>query len=262
MRTKPLILPLALAAVGVTSPAFADFTGGDMIVRVGAAYMDVDTNSVLSTQDDLDFLVPDPDDPDTLIPAVGSVSLSLDEDTTWFINGTFFVADHWALELYHMNSADLDASIDSFVSTEDFDVRASDGIGDFETHVTSFYVDWYPVCVESWIQPYVGIGVNYTDIEQDFVRPVFRDGSGDYGLLNFGSSFGWTAQIGVDIELGRNNNWLVNASAMYIDADPELELGFDLLTLSTGAVDTVRIKDDLDYDSWIFNLGVGYKFSF
>ncbi|WP_226664827.1 OmpW/AlkL family protein [Microbulbifer aggregans] len=261
MRTKSLILPLAFAAVGATSPAFADFTGGDMIVRIGAAYMDVD-DSVLSTRDDLEFLVEDPNDPDTLVEGIGNVSLNLDEDTTWFINGTFFVADHWALELYHMNSADLDASIDAFVRTEDFDVRASDSVGDFETYVTSLYLDWYPVCVESWVQPYVGVGINYTDIEQDFLRPVYSDSTGDYGLINFGSSFSWTAQVGVDIEFGRNANWLFNASAMYIDADPELELGFDALTLSTGAVESVRIKDDMDYDSWIFNLGIGYKFSF
>ena len=260
MRTKSLLLPLAIVAGSATAPAFADFNGGDMIVRVGAAYMETDDTSVLSDSVLVDVV--DPDDPDNLIPVQAGVSLDLDDDTTWFINGTFFVVDHWAVELYHMNSANLDASINTFVRTPSEEIRGADGIGDFETYVTSVYVDWYPVCVESWIQPYIGVGVNYTDIEQDWLRPFYADSTGRYGLVNFGSSFGWTAQLGVDIELGRGNNWLVNASAMYIDADPELELGFDALNLSTGAVDTIRIKDDMQYDSWIFNLGVGYKFSF
>ncbi|WP_295797891.1 OmpW family outer membrane protein [uncultured Microbulbifer sp.] len=260
MRTKSLLLPLAIVSASATAPAFADFNGGDVIVRVGAAFMETDDTSVLADTVLVD--VEDPNDPDAVIPVEAGASLDLDDETTWFINGTFFLADHWAVELYHMNSADLDASISTFVITPDAEFRGTDGIGDFETSVTSFYVDWYPVCVESWIQPYVGVGVNYTDIDQDWLRPVFVDESTNYGLLNFGSSFGWTAQVGVDMTFGRESNWLINASAMYIDADPELELGFDAFDLDTGAVDTIRIKDDLEYDSWIFNLGVGYKFSF
>ncbi|WP_078085975.1 OmpW/AlkL family protein [Microbulbifer mangrovi] len=270
MRTKSLLLPLAIAAAGATSPAFADFNGGDFIVRVGAAYMDTD-DSVFSESTVIQVV--DPNDPDAFIPVEIGDSLNLDDDTTWFINGTFFVADHWAVELYHMNSADLEADYDTYAISDDFDFRSSDSLGDFETNVTSLFVDWYPVCVESWVQPYIGIGVNYTDIEQDFLRPVFREdvvnANGrvvdrvNRGLVNFGSSWGWTAQVGIDIEFGRDANWLFNASAMYVDADPEIEVGVDDVVLSNGIVlDTIRYKDDLEYDSWIFNLGVGYKFSF
>ncbi len=260
MRTKSLLLPLAIAAASATSPAFADFNGGDFIVRVGAAYMETD-DSVFS--ESTVVLVEDPNDPLATIPVDVGDALDLDDDTTWFINGTFFVADHWAVELYHMNSADLDATYSTFAISDEFDIRSSDGLGDFETSVTSLYVDWYPVCVESWVQPYIGIGFNYTDIEQDFLRPVFSDQGVDYGLVNFGSSFGWTAQVGVDIEFGRDANWLFNASAMYVDADPEIEVGVDNVILSNGLVlESVRYKDDLEMDSWIFNLGVGYKFSF
>ncbi|MBB5210044.1 OmpW/AlkL family protein [Microbulbifer hydrolyticus] len=270
MRTKHLLLPLAIAAASATSPAFADFTGGDFIVRAGAAFMDTE-DSVFSESAIVDVL--DPDDPDSTISVEVGDSLDLDDDTTWFINGTFFVADHWAVELYYMDGADLEADYDTYVIGPDFETRSSNRLGDFETNVTSLYVDWYPVCVESWIQPYIGVGVNYTDIDQDYLRPVFVEdvvnSNGvvteriDRGLVNFGSSWGWTAQVGVDIEFGRNANWLVNASAMYINADPEIEVGVDNVVLSNGiVVDSVRYKDDLDYDSWIFNLGVGYKFSF
>ncbi|WGL16752.1 outer membrane beta-barrel protein [Microbulbifer bruguierae] len=260
MRTKSILLPLAIAAASATSPAFADFKGGDFILRVGAGYMESD-DSVFSDATRVD--VEDPNDPNETIRVEVGDSLDLDDDTTWFINGTYFVADHWAIELYHLNSADLDASYNTYVIGEDIDVRSSDGLGDFETYVTSLYVDWYPVCIESWIQPYIGIGVNYTDIDQDFLRPVFTDNTGRYGLINFGSSFGWTAQVGVDIEFGRGANWLFNASAMYVDADPEIEIGVDDVILSNGIIlDSVRYKDNLEFDSWIFNLGVGYKFSF
>ncbi|WP_299592098.1 OmpW family outer membrane protein [uncultured Microbulbifer sp.] len=260
MRTKSLLLPLAIAAASATSPAFADFNGGDFILRAGAAWMDAD-DSVFS--ESTVVLVPDPNDPMGTIPVAVGDSLDLDDSTTWFINGTFFVADHWAVELYHMNSADMEATYSTYATSSDFDFRSSDGIGDFETNVTSLFVDWYPVCVESWVQPYIGVGFNYTDIEQDFLRPVFTYDDVDYGLVNFGSSWGWTAQVGIDIEFGRDANWLFNASAMYVDADPEIEVGVDNVVLSNGLVlDSVRYKDELQLDSWIFNLGVGYKFSF
>lgn len=263
MRTKSLLLPLAVAAASATSPAFADFNGGDFILRVGAGYMESD-DSVFSQSQRI--AIPDPNnpsDPDATILVNYRDSLDFDNDTTWFINGTYFIMDHFAIELYHLNSADLDASYNTYITGEGINARSSNGLGDFETSVTSFFVDWYPVCVESWIQPYMGIGFNYTDIEQDFLRPAFTYDNANYGLVNVGSSWGWTAQIGVDIEFGRNANWLFNASAMYVDAEPEIEIGADSVILSNGlAVNSIRYRDDLELDAWIFNLGVGYKFSF
>ena len=266
MRTKSLLIPLAIASVSAAAPAFADFNGGDMIVRVGAAYIETD-DDVLSDVSvfDVDDPAADPDvEPIPQIPLTVANYIDLDDDTTWFINGTFFVVDHWAVELYHMNGADLSSGLATSISSPGYgEWVAVGGFGDLETSVTSFFVDWYPVCVESWIQPYIGVGFNYTDIEQDYLRrgPAVDDFPAS-GLVSFGSSFGWAAQIGVDIELGRGNNWLVNASAMYVDADPEIELGFNGLDVTTFDAWPVRVKDDLEYDSWIFNLGVGYKFSF
>ncbi|MBY6189708.1 hypothetical protein KUV22_04685 [Microbulbifer agarilyticus] len=271
MRTKSLLLPLAIAAASATSPAIADFTGGDFIFRVGGSYIDADSTSAYSSRNVIDIV--DPDDPDATIPVEIRERITFDSDSSWFINGTFFVADHWAVELYHMNQADMDADYTITATGQDIDIRRRDNLRGFDTSVTSLFANWYPVCVESWVQPYFGLGVNYTDIKQDFLRPVFIEdvindngqfvGRADRGLMNFGSSWGWTAQVGIDIEFGRNANWLFNASAMWVDADPELELGVDNIALRNDIVfDTIRIREDLDYDSWIFNLGVGYKFSF
>ncbi|WP_231757613.1 OmpW/AlkL family protein [Microbulbifer elongatus] len=270
MRTKSLLLPLAIAAASAASPAFADFNAGDFIVRVGAAYMDPE-NSAFSQRSFVDVI--DPLDPEETIRVELGDALDLDSDTTWFINGTYFVADHWAVQLNYMGAAKLDADYTTYVIGENIDFRSYDSLGNFETNITSAFVNWYPVCVESWVQPYVGIGVNYTDIDQDFLRPVFvedvTNDNGqvvdrvDRGLVNFGSSWGWTAQVGIDIEFGRDANWLFNASAMYVDASPEVEIGVDDVILSNGiAIESIRYRDDLDMDSWVFNLGVGYKFSF
>lgn len=262
MRTKSLLLPLAVAAASATSPAFADFTGGDFIVRVGAAYMDPDDDAISSIQV---FEVEDPVDPGNAPPIPLTVEnyLSLDDDTTWFINGTFFIVDHWAVQLGYMDGADLETNLGTRISSPGYgEWTASGSIGDFDTNVSTLFVNWYPVCVESWVQPYIGIGVNYTDIDQDFLRPVFTVDDVNQGLVNFGSSWGWAAQVGVDIEFGRNANWLFNASAMYLDADPQVEIGFNGFEPVTPDVFNVRVNENVELDSWIFNLGVGYKFSF
>ncbi|HEY8569015.1 OmpW/AlkL family protein [Microbulbifer sp.] len=269
MRTKSLLLPLAIAAASTATPALADFKGGDFIVRVGAAYMDL-TDDALSRVDVFGVEDPvDPDGPD--IPVSVATYLDLDDDTTWFINGTFFVVDHWAVQLGYMDGADLDTNLGTSISAPDYGAWSAAGsIGSFDTNVSTFFVNWYPVCVESWIQPYIGIGVNYTDIDQEYLRTIDLEfvGPNDElvreprGLVNFGSSFSWTAQIGVDMAFGRDANWLINASAMYIDADPRVEIGFEAFEPVSGEGVSVRVNEDMEYDSWIFNLGVGYKFSF
>ncbi|WP_105104374.1 OmpW/AlkL family protein [Microbulbifer pacificus] len=270
MRTKSLLLPLVIAAAGAASPAFADFKGGDFIVRVGAAYMDPDNDTVNSVQV---VGIEDPDDPDApAIPVTVENYLDLDDDTTWFINGTYFIVDHWAVQLGYMDGADLESNLATRISSPGYgEWTAAGSVGDFEANISTFFVNWYPVCVESWIQPYIGIGVNYTDLDQEFLRKaadieyvgpdmeVVREST---GLINLGSSFGWAAQIGVDMAFGRNSSWLFNASAMYVDADPRVEIGFDGYEPVTVDRFSVRVNEDVEFDSWIFNLGVGYKFSF
>lgn len=278
MRSKPLLTPLALAACAglAAQPVFAGPSGfpqpaqeprsaGAFVVRIGASYVDVDDDVFATSQS---FVADDPStDPVEAVPVDVGVELNLDDDTTWYISAAWMATDHWGVELYHSNHASLEADLysDAF-SGNTFIGDFSEGIGDFDTYTTSLYANWYPLDANCLIQPYVGIGGGYVDIEEDFTRPVFSDEFGDYGLLGFGSDFSWTAQVGVDFNFGRDSAWQINASAMYVDASPDLQLGFDTVTEVPGfgeaAVLPIRIRDEMDLDPWIFNLGVGYKFSF
>lgn len=280
MRTKSLLLPLAIAAAAATSPAMAQYNEGSLLVRVGASYVD-------PTEDDFSyfdsFVLDDPTTGTEDMPVVEAVpvdvfaNLNLDSDTTWFISFGWMAADHWGVELYHSNSADLETDLTVDVYADDVLTNGGFGsIGDFELNTTSLFANWYPLDATCMIQPYVGVGVSYVDIEQEFLRPVFVESvlgpndevidRVDTGLLNFGSDFSWTAQVGVDFNFGRESAWQVNVSAMYVDASPELELGYDQRVDVPGFAGPdfvpVRIRDDMDIDPWIFNLGVGYKFSF
>ncbi|WP_237058573.1 OmpW/AlkL family protein [Microbulbifer sediminum] len=283
MRLKPLLIPLAVAVnAGLaaqsalagpsgypvqTPPPPSGYIAGSTIIRAGAAWVDPDEDyrTVQS------FLADDPStDEVESVPIDVGVGLDIDDETTWFISGTYIFMDHWAIELYWESEASLDAVLRSdavVADTNEFIGEFSEGLGDFDYSTVSLYLDWFfldPSCL--W-QPYVGIGVAYTNIDEDFVRGVTRvDGARDHGLISFGSDFSWTAQVGVDFAFGRDDTWIINASAMYVDSEPDLDLGFNTFTrpadFGEPAELPVRIRDELQLDPWIFNLGVGYKFSF
>ncbi|WP_323844678.1 OmpW/AlkL family protein [Microbulbifer magnicolonia] len=282
MRLKSLLIPMAVAgyAVFAAQPALAGpsgypvqqpspgiYTAGTVLVRIGASYVEPDDDVFVGSQT---FVTDDPDtDPVEEVPVDVFTSIDLDDDTTWYISGVWLPIEHFGLELYFNADANLDATLNSTARTTggQFIGDFSEGIGDFDTFTTSVFVNWYPLNPTCLIQPYVGVGFSYVDIEQDFLRPVFRDEVGDnFGLLDFGSDFTWTAQIGVDFNFGRDNGWQVNVSAMYVDAQPDIFIGYDTETLVPGFVDEVilpvRVRDEMDLDPWMFNLGVGYRFSF
>lgn len=278
MRFKPLLIPLAVAgcaglaaqsAVAGPSgyPVQAPPPKNSIMVRIGAAYVEPDSNALSTRQR---FIADDPTtDPIEEVPIDVGVDIDLDDDTTWYISIAWKPLEHFGLELYHYDDASHDATLhsDAFVR-RDFLGDFTADIGDFDTDTTSLLFNWYPLGPNCLIQPYVGIGAAYLDIDQDWLRPVFgRDASGNRrGLITFGSDFSWTAQIGVDFNFGLENTWQINASAMYVDASPNINIGFDTETLVPGFGDSVilpvRIRHDLDVDPWMFNLGVGYKFSF
>ncbi|WP_193164686.1 OmpW/AlkL family protein [Microbulbifer hainanensis] len=278
MRFKPLLIPLAVAGCAglaaqsaVAGPSgypiqAAPVFNGALMIRVGAAYVEPDSSALSTVQR---FSVDDPTiEDDNPIPVDVGVKLDLDNDTTWYLSAVYMPMEHWGIELYHYNSASHDAKLFSNAYTRStFIGDFREDIGDFDSYTTSLLANWYPLGANCLIQPYVGLGVAYVDIEEDFLRPVFRDGPANrHGLITVGSDFSWTAQIGVDFNFGPGSAWQVNASAMYVDASPHINLGFDTDTLPPGfgapVTLPVRVRDDFDLDPWMFNLGIGYKFSF
>ncbi|SDZ86763.1 OmpW/AlkL family protein [Microbulbifer marinus] len=281
MRLKSLLIPLAMAGYAgfAALPALAGpsgypeppppqgiYTAGTVMVRIGASYVEPDDRFRFGRQT---FVTDDPTtDPIEEVPVDVRTALDLDNDTTWYVSAVWLPIEHFGVELFASVDANLDATLFSSASTTDgeFIGDFSQGIGDFDTYITSLYANWYPMSPTCLIQPYVGLGFSYVDIEQDFLRPVFREGRERFGLIDFGSDFNWTAQVGVDFNFGPDNGWQVNLSAMYVRARPDIFIGYDTETFVPGFGDSVilpvRVRDELDLDPWLVNLGVGYRFSF
>lgn len=93
---------------------------------------------------------------------------------------------------------------------------------------------------DSRIQPYVGVGVNYTRFFSTKARGALAGAD-----LSLGDSWGVAAQVGVDVML--NERWFMNADLRYIDIASKVSLNGE-------RIGTAHI------DPWVATVGVGYRF--
>lgn len=90
------------------------------------------------------------------------------------------------------------------------------------------------------VQPYVGVGLNYTHFFDTHTRGPLAGSS-----LKLSDSWGFAGQLGVDIKL--SDRWFMNADVRYIDISSKV-------TLDGQRIGTARI------DPWVTTLAVGYRF--
>ena len=100
-------------------------------------------------------------------------------------------------------------------------------------------MQYYPLGgTEAYVQPYVGVGVNYTRFSSEKIDIAGAE-------LDLDSSWGAAGQVGVDLLI--NDNWALNASAWYIDLETDASVnGTD--------IGTVKI------DPWVVMGGLSYRF--
>ncbi len=93
------------------------------------------------------------------------------------------------------------------------------------------------------VQPYVGLGINYTTFFHTKPTGALRD----LGVekLKLTDSWGLAAQVGADVKL--NDNWFLNASIRYIDIRTKVKI--DGTKIGTAKL-----------NPWVATVGVGYRF--
>ncbi|WGL16034.1 outer membrane beta-barrel protein [Microbulbifer bruguierae] len=239
-----------LAATLGASQCLADYEQGDFIVRIGWGYVDPD--------DDSDWLD---------IEGIGELPdtrVYVDDGDNATITGTWLFADHFGLGLlvafpfeHDLEVAGLPDPIEPFVNPP----LGKVDLGSVEHLPPTLTIQWFPVCKESWVQPYVGLGVNFTTFMDEEVSNVadeyFADVLGAVGPadLELDESWGLAGELGVDIMFGRDSNWLFNAAVWYLDIDSDATIDFrDQRGFFT------RIKTDVDIDPWVYSVGLGFKF--
>ncbi|MFW6346933.1 MAG: OmpW/AlkL family protein [Halomonas sp.] len=100
-------------------------------------------------------------------------------------------------------------------------------------------VQYYPLGgTAASVQPYLGVGVNYTRFSDETIGIEGAE-------LSLDDSWGAAGQVGVDLLI--NDNWALNAAAWYLDIDTDASLGGE-------PIGTVEI------DPWVVMGGISYRF--
>ncbi|GAA0511445.1 outer membrane beta-barrel protein [Pigmentiphaga sp. GD03639] len=100
-------------------------------------------------------------------------------------------------------------------------------------------VQWH-FLPDSQVQPYVGLGVNYTRFFHTRAAGALAGQD-----LSLGDSWGLAAQVGVDVKMGER--WFLNASLRYIDISSKVKL-------NGSQIGKARI------DPWVPTIAIGYRF--
>jgi outer membrane protein len=113
---------------------------------------------------------------------------------------------------------------------------------------------WRPFDDQSYIQPYVGVGINYTMFMGEELR---GSALGTLGLpattdLELDDSVGPAGVIGVDFAVGEKKDWFLNANVRWIDIDTDATVRVP----GIGGLDIGTVE----IDPWVYSLQVGKRF--
>lgn len=197
-----LIAPVALAAALVAALPVQAQDSGSFIVRARAVHLD-------SANKD-------------------STGLGLTINNKWLpeVDISYFLTPNFAAEL-----------ILTYPQKQTVNSTGVGGdIGTFK-HLPPTLTFQYHVTGIRGFRPYVGLGVNYTNISSVKIL------NGAVGLKH--NSYGWAAQVGADIPLG--GGWLLNLDAKKVKIGTNVYLN---------GADQGKFK----VDPTLLSVGVGYRF--
>ncbi|MFV8782498.1 OmpW/AlkL family protein [Microbulbifer sp. SA54] len=256
LKFSPILAPLALALSTTASAGPLGLTGPqDFIVRVGGYYISAGDDEVSFVDDT--FLSGD---------AFRS-NVDPGSEWGWYMNLEWKPVEHWGIELGYMDGDNHTSShADSFFLQDLEGVEYRD-VTRFDADISTLSLKFYPLDDTCMVQPYIGGGISYTDFSTGSLNRLVRDDLAEFdrrGDFDMGSSWGYTWQMGMDFNFGRESSWLVNVAAVYTRADTDMRLRRLDDAPPPPAVERVleSYSGDYIYDPWMFNLSVGYKFSF
>jgi len=200
---KSAVAAVVAMGLGAAAPVTAH-EAGDWLVKVGVTHVKPksDNGTVLD----------------------GTVGIDVGNSTRPSFSVTYMATPNVGIEL-----------LGAFPFKHDIDAAGLGNIGSTKHLPPTLSLQWH-FLPESRVQPYVGVGLNYT---------TFFSTKSSLGDLDLDDSWGLAAQVGVDIEL--NKNWFLNADVRYIDIDSKVKLNGQ-------RIGTVRI------DPVVATVGVGYRF--
>jgi len=165
------------------------------------------------------------------IAGIGTVEV--DDGYAITINATYMVTDAIGIEL-----------LAATPFKHDISVAGAGKIGSTYQLPPTLSVQWHTPTLGP-IQPYVGLGINWTVFFNEETTELLDSVIGDPTTLNLDSSLGLAGQVGADWNL--NDNWLLNLDVRYISIETDAQVNGTEL-------------GEVDITPWVVSLNVGYKF--
>ncbi len=156
--------------------------------------------------------------------ADGTVHLDVGSSTRPSFSLTYMATRNVGIEL-----------LGAFPFKHDIGAKGLGNIGSTKHLPPTLSLQWH-FLPDAQVQPYVGVGLNYT---------TFFSTKSSLGDLELEDSWGLAAQLGVDVKL--TERWFMNADVRYIDISSKVKLNGQ-------HIGKTRI------DPWVATVGVGYRF--
>jgi outer membrane protein len=209
-KTLPTLLAAGLAAAAFTTSTQAVAYGaGDFFTRLGVAK------------------VAPKSDNGNLDTALGNLAVDVQDDTNFAFTLGYRFHDNVGVEL-----------LAALPFEHDINLNGSN-LASTKHLPPTLTVQYYPLGgTAALVQPYVGVGINYTRFSSEKLDIEGID-------LDLDSSWGAAGQVGVDVLI--DGNWALNAAAWYLDIDTDA-------SLNGTQVGTVKI------DPWVVMGGISYRF--
>ncbi|MYL24188.1 outer membrane beta-barrel protein [Halomonas alkaliantarctica] len=184
----PTLLAAGIAAAAITtsSQAFA-YGAGDFFTRIGVAKVEPKSDN------------------GTLDTALGDLEVDVQDESQFAFTLGYRFHDKVGVELLAALPFEHD------IHLNDSNIASTDHLPPTVT------AQFYPLGgSDARVQPYAGVGFNYTRFSNESVDI-------DGVSLDLDDSWGFAGQLGVDLLI--DDNWALNAAAWYIDIDADAKVG-------------------------------------
>jgi len=239
MRTFKKLAVATVLFSTATMPAFA-YEKGDFIIRSGYS-----------------TIVPNEKSEALSLEGIGDIgnllgtttSLTTDNSSQPTMTITYMLSDNWGVETM------IAPPPEHNVYAEGLEPLGISKLGTYKHLPATFSLQYY-IPTGTRFQPYLGLGVNYTYFfDEETVDSLASNLYASDTELSIDSAFGWVAQVGMDYRI--NKNWLISASAMYIDLETDAELKITDTALLGG---DATLKTSAELNPMVYFLTVGYRF--
>ena len=223
MKVASLLAPLAITAMATAALPAQAYEAGDLLVRAGPAMVD-------------------PGDDSSEVPGFSGSGVEADDNTQLGLTLSYMLTDHVGLEL-------LAATPFSHEVTGNGSL-AGLKIGSLKHLPPTLSVLYYPLASDSAVQPYLGLGLNYTWFFDTKTAQATEDAlnGGEAIGLDVDDSVGLAFKAGLDYSI--NENWGLSAGVYYIDIN----------TTATLELPSTNVDVDIEVDPMVYMLGLNYKF--